>query len=128
MRMIVVALVAALLTMQAAVAAAPEPLKGPALAAAKARVQLAHDLIAVGRNDRDAQMLFLGARLLFKLGANVADNNLSAVLDEARDLAAGNAELTHEIDALKRAQPAQGVCNWQWLCGANGCGWVQACF
>jgi|GEM_PF-5420516 len=123
------------LTVSAAIAGNPEPLKGAALEAAQARVALANQLVTVGRGDKDPQMLFLGARLLFKLGASVADpaaktpasHNLNAILDEARNLAAGNDELIQEIDALKRAQPAQGACNWQWLCGGNGCGWVQVC-
>jgi hypothetical protein len=56
-----------------------------------------------------------------------ASYNINSILDEARRLAAGNDEMIREINALKRAQPAQSQCNWQWLCGANGCGWMKVC-
>ena len=136
MRMTLMALAVILLTASAALAgSSPEPLKGAALEAAQARVALANQLISVGHGDKDAEMLFLGARLLFKLGAGVVDPasktpasyNDNAILEEARGLAKGNDELIHEIDALKRAQPAEAQCNWQWICGASGCGWVQVC-
>ncbi|MBC8037562.1 MAG: hypothetical protein H7X89_10145 [Rhizobiales bacterium] len=135
MRMILAAAVTWLAVSSAFAGSTPEPLKGEALEAAQARVALAHQLISVGHGDKDPQMLLLGARLLFKLGASVSDPkaktpasyNINTILDEARGLAAGNDELLHEIDALKRAQPAQGACNWQWLCGGNGCGWAQVC-
>jgi len=132
---IILAAAATWLAVTVAIAASPEPLKGAALEAAQARVALAHQLISVGQGDKDAQMLLLGARLLLKLGGSVADPaaktpasyNINAILEEARGLAKGNDELIREIDALKRAQPAQAQCNWQWLCGGAGCGWVQAC-
>ncbi|MGH6855687.1 MAG: hypothetical protein ACREDN_09730 [Aestuariivirga sp.] len=135
MKRMVPALVVIWLAVPVAIAAPPEPLKGPALDAARVRVALAHELISVGHGDKDAEMLFLGARLLFKLGARVADPaaktpaayDINAILNEARGLATGNDELIRQIEALKRAQPAQANCNWQWLCGANGCGWVQVC-
>lgn len=135
MRMTVAVVIAWLAASGALAGSTPQPLKGDELKAAQERVALAHQLISVGRGDKDPEMLFLGARLLFKLGARVSDpsaktpasHNINSVLDEARDLAKGNEQLVQEIDALKRAQPAQGACNWQWLCGGNGCGWVQVC-
>ena len=135
MRMMLAAAFTWLAISAALAGSSPEPLKGAALDAARARVALANQLISVGHGDKDAEMLFLGARLLFKLGASVADPaaktpanyNVNAILEEARGLATGNDELILEIEALKRAQPAQAQCNWQWLCGANGCGWVQVC-
>ena len=136
MRMTLASVAAIWLTVSMALAGStPEPLKGAALEAAQARAALAHQLIAVGRADKSPEMLLFGARLLSRLGATVADpaaktpanHSVQGILDEARTLAAGNEELIHEIDALKRAQPAQGACNWQWLCGGSGCGWVQVC-
>ena len=136
MRMVLVAVAAVWFTVSTALAGStPEPLKGATLEAAQARVALAHKLISVGRTDKSPEMLLLGARLLSKLGASVSDpaaktpasHSINSILDEARSLAAGNDEMIHEIDALKRAQPAQGACNWQWLCGGAACGWVQVC-
>ncbi len=128
MRLTVMALAATVLGASAALAGStPNPLKGTVLEAARA-----NQLISAGQGNKDAEKLFLGARMLFKLGAKPAAKapgarNIDALLDEARGLAQGNDELIQEIDALKRAQPSQAQCNWQWLCSANGCAWAQAC-
>ncbi|HUR42747.1 MAG TPA: hypothetical protein VMZ01_01475 [Aestuariivirga sp.] len=126
MRLTAMALAAMVLGVSAAFAGST-PLKGTALEAARA-----NQIISAGQSSKDAEKLFLGARMLFKLAADPAaktpaSRNIDALLDEARGLAKGNDELIQEIDALKRAQPVQAQCNWQWLCGANGCAWAQAC-
>jgi hypothetical protein len=126
MKLPLIALAAMVLGIAAALAGS-KPLKGTALEAARA-----NQIISAGQSNKDAEKLFLGARMLSKFGADPAaktpaGRNIGALLDEARGLAKGNDELIQEIDALKRAQPVQAQCNWQWLCGANGCAWAQAC-
>ena len=102
-----------------ALAQAPQPLT----TAQRAQMQQAQALIMAGRGAKDAQKLLQGARMMSRAEAP----GVVGVLDEAKSLAAGNTDLIQEIEALRRAQPAQTSCNWQRLCTAAGCNWTKAC-
>ena len=105
--------------MGSVMAQAPQPLT----TAQRAQMQQAQAMIAAGRGARDAQKLLQGARMMSRAEAP----GVVTILDEAKGLATGNSDLILEIEALRRAQPAQTSCNWQRLCTASGCSWTQAC-
>ena len=114
----------------------PQPRDGQGgTSSSAASMAAARDMIINGRRKKDAELMFEGARALLRVqGTKDAKRARTpggvdplTILDEAERLAVNNAELLSEINALRRAQPALGQCNWKWQCSSAGCAWVQAC-
>lgn len=114
------------------------------LAEQQAKVKIANGLIALGRSNEDPDMLYVAAKLLSGLGANVIDPgadgvgeaaayDVSALVAEARDMAGDDAALVARIDALpavKAMRSGERYCAWDYECLGSGtfeCDWVYSC-
>lgn len=102
------------------------------------KVKIASGLVALGRAEQDPMMLFVAAKILSGIDAQVSDPgpDASAVLDvptilgEAKSLAGDNQYLLDQIAAVpvERAERGrQRYCGWDYECGTFECGWVYSC-
>ena len=95
--------------------------------AAKTRtmLQVASGVISLGRSNKDAMMLLVGAKILSELGTVSGEGDASSaldmavVLDEARELAGDDQYLLDAIAAVpaETDREVSRYCNWYQDCG-----------
>ena len=92
----------------------------------QARLKLATGVIALARADKDPMMLVVGAKILSGLGTISGEGNITtaydvtAILDEAKEIAGDNRYLLDEIAAIPTDSAERSVaryCNWYQNCG-----------
>lgn len=122
------------------IAQRPKTLTAAEIAAIKERVTLATGLIALGRKDKDAQLLATGAKLLTTIDANVIDPasmaaggepkafDVGAILAEARALSGGEEAAKNVMAKIDLSNPKpQSICNWVWECNSVECDRYYIC-
>lgn len=123
-------------------AALAQDASAAALAEQHAKVKIASGLIVLGRSNEDPVMLYVAAKLLSGLGANVIDPgatgeaaayDVSALVEEAKAMAAGDEALMARIEKLpteRAARSGERYCAWDYQCLGSGtfeCDWVYSC-
>ncbi|MGE3829688.1 MAG: hypothetical protein AB7F76_01720 [Parvibaculaceae bacterium] len=105
------------------------------LADARTRVETAANLAAIGKAEKDSELLLVAAKLLSKVDAPVAlpgsdlkDGKptslaLGSYLDEAKALGADTSKA-----AMSKPLPASDYCYWYYSCDSyNNCMWIYVC-
>ena len=122
------------------IASRPKTLSAAEIADIKGRIVIATGLIALGRKDKDAQLLATGAKLLAGINASVIDPastaaggeakafDAAAILAEAKALS-GGAEAARSVMAkIDLSQPKpQNYCSWVWECNSVECDRYYIC-
>lgn len=122
------------------IAQKPKVLGAAEMADIKARITVATGLIALGRKDKDAQLLATGAKLLSAIDANVIDPasmaaggeakafDVDAILAEAKALSGGEAAAMSVMAKIDLTKPKpQSMCNWVWECNSVECDRYYIC-
>ncbi len=127
------------LLVAASFAAAPivsaDQLTPQQLADARTRVETAANLAAIGKADKDGELLLAAAKLLSKVdspvalpGAELKDGKpvslaLGSYVDEAKSLGADTSKA-----AMSKPLPASNYCYWYYSCDSwNNCMWLYIC-